>query len=235
MPPTDELTILVPLDISKPELPPLESIDLLGPAGVVLLGYFPVPRQAEPALIRDEYEAEAEARLVEIAEGRPGLTEVLVFTHDREATIDRVAAEYGCDAVVTTGEIDEIGRVLVPLRGDANLERIVSVVAALLRACDATATFFHAVDEHTDRSQAEFLLRGTTERVTDYEIDEDRVDWAIAEGEEAHSAIIEEAVAYDLVVLGETEPSLRERIIGSVLTRIIDTIEKPVLIVRGVE
>lgn len=235
MPPIEELTVLVPVDISEPDPPRLGVLDDLRPLAVILLGYFPVPDQAEPSLIKHEYEDEASARLDAIAEGRTDVTEVLVFTHDREATIDRVADQYDCDVVLTAGDTDHLDRILVPIRGDANLERIVSVVAALLRACDATATFFHAVDEHTDRSQAEFLLRGTTERVTDYEIDEDRVDWAIAEGEEAHSAIIDKAAAYDLVVLGETEPSLRERIIGSVLTRIIDTIEKPVLIVRDVE
>jgi nucleotide-binding universal stress UspA family protein len=235
MPPTDELTILVPLDISGSELPPLESIDLLGPAGVVLLGYFPVPRQAEPALIRDEYEAEAEARLVEIAEGRPGLTEVLVFTHDREATIDRVAAEYGCDAVLTTGGIDEIDRVLVPLRGDANLERIVSVVAGLLQGSEATATLFHSVPEGAEASQGEFLLRGAVDRLTDFGVDESRIDWQLSEGGDPQAEIADLAADYDLVVLGETEPSLRDRIIGDVLSRIVDDVRAPTLIVRDVE
>ena len=235
MPPVEELTVLVPLDVSTPESPPLESIDLLGPSRVILLGYFPVPRQAEPALIKDEYEAEAEARLVDIAEGRPGLTELLVFTHDREATIDRVAAEYGCDAILTTGDVTEINRILVPLRGDANLERIVSVVAGLLDVTDATATLFHAVGEGTDPTSGEFLLRGAVDRLVDYGVDESRVDWQLSEGGDPQAEIVELGRDYDLVVLGETEPSLRDRIIGDVLSRIVEESPRPTLIVRNVE
>ena len=235
MPPTDELTVLVPVDISASETPPLEVIDQLGPSRVVLLGYFPVPRQAEPALIKDEYEADAEARLLEIAEGRPDLTEVLVFTHDREATIDRVADQYDCDAVLSTGEVDTIERVLVPVRGDVNLERIVSVVAGLLDVSGATATLFHAVAEGADPSQGEFLLRGAVDRLADYGIDESRVDWRLGEGGDPSAEIVALGGEYDLLVLGETEPSLVDRIIGDLLSRIVENVERPVLIVRDVE
>lgn len=235
MPPIDELTVLVPIDISDPETPPLDVIDRLGPSRVVLLGYFPVPRQAEPALIKSEYEADAEARLVELAEGRPDLTEVLVFTHDREATIDRVADEYGCDAVLSTGQVEDVERVLVPIRGDVNLERIVSVVAGLLDVSGASATLFHAVPEGTEASQGEFLLRGAVERLTDYGIGEERLDWQLSEGGDPSAEIVELGAAYDLVVLGETEPSLVDRIIGELLSHVVEESQRPTLIVRDVE
>lgn len=235
MPPIGDLTILVPLDISEADPPPLEVLDLLRPFEVVLLGYFPVPDQAEPALIKHEYEAEAAARLDGLSEGRGEMTEVLVFTHDREATIDRVAAEYDCDAVLTVGKATEINRILVPVRGDANLERIVSVAAGLLDGSDATLTLFHSVDDDTEPTQGEFLLRGTVERLTEYGIDEERIDRQLSEDGDFHSNILGLVDAYDLILLGESEPSLRERIIGDVLSRIIDDIEIPALIVRNVE
>ena len=235
MPPIGDLTILVPVDVSEPEPPAQEVLDVLIPFEVVLLGYFPVPDQAEPALIKHEYEAAAAERLDEICADRSDVTEVLVFTHDREATIDRVADEYGCDAVLTGGDTDHIDHILVPIRGEANLERIVSVVAGLLGGSDATATFFHSVAEDAEPSRGEFLLRGTVERLGEYGIEEDRADWELTEGGEPHRDIVALADGYDLVVLGETEPSLRERIIGDVLSRIIDEIEVPALIVRDVE
>jgi nucleotide-binding universal stress UspA family protein len=234
MPPIDELTVLVPINISGTETPPLGIIDLLGPSRVVLLGYFPVPVQAEPALIRDEYEADAEAKLRDIAEGRPDLTEVLVFTHDREATIDRVADQYDCDAVLSAERVDTIERVLVPIRGDVNLERIVSVVAGLLDASGATATLFHSVAEDADASGGEFLLRGAVDRLVDYGVDEGRVDWRLGETGDPSAEIVALGSEYDLVVLGETEPSLAERIIGDVLSRIVDDVDRPALIVRDV-
>ena len=235
MPPIGDLTILVPVDVSEPEPPALAVLDVLRPFEVVLLGYFPVPDQAEPALIKHEYEAEAAERLDGICADRSDVTEVLVFTHDREATIDRVADEYGCDAVLTAGDTDRIDRILVPIRGEANLERIVSVVAGLLGGSDAAVTFFHSVADDAEPSRGEFLLRGTVERLTEYGIDEGRVDWELADGGEPHRDIVALADGYDLVVLGETEPSLRERIIGDVLSRIIDEVEVPALIVRDVE
>lgn len=235
MPPIGELTILVPVDISESAPPSLKVLDVLRPLEVILLGYFPVPDQAEPALIKHEYEDEARARLSDLARGRSDITEVLVFTHDREATIDRVADQYDCDVVLTAGDTDHLDRILVPIRGDVNLERIASVVAEILNACNATVTFYHSVSEDSELSQAEFLLRGTAERLTEYGIEEGLVDWEIAENGDPRSNIVAKAEEYDLVVLGETEPSLRERIIGDVLTRIIDDTEKPVLIVRDVE
>lgn len=235
MPPIGELSILVPVDVSGPEAPTLGVLDLLRPYEVILLGYFPVPDQAEPAHIRDEYDDEAAARLEEVAAGRGDLTQVLVFTHDREATIDRVADEYDCDAVLTAGDAAAIDRILVPIRGNSNVERIGSVVTDLLLAGEATATFFHSVSADADRDKAERLLRGIVERVTERGVDQDRVSWQLDERGDPHAAIVGLAGDFDLVVLGETEPSLRERIIGDVLSGIIDDIDRPALIVRDIE
>jgi nucleotide-binding universal stress UspA family protein len=202
---------------------------------VVLLGYFPVPTQAEPALIKHEYEAEAEARLREAAEGRPDLTEVLVFTHDRAATLDRVADEYDCDAVLTTGDVDDldtIDRVLVPLRGDANLERIVSVVAGLLGVSDATATLFHSTVEGAAASGGEFLLRGANDRLVELGVDPGRLDSRLDAGGDTRADIVALGREYDIVVLGETEPSLRERVLGDFLSGTVDELDRPALVVR---
>lgn len=235
MPPISELTILIPVDISDPEPPSLDILDLLQPFDVILLGYFPVPDQAEPALIKHEYEAEAEDRLDRIAAGRPDLTELLVFTHDRETTIDRVADQYDCDAVLTAGDTDRIDRILAPIRGEANIERIVSVLAELLDGSRATATFFHSIDGEADREQAEILLRGAVERVAELGIEADRIEWQVGGDDDPDRDIVSMGADYDLIVLGETEPSLRERIIGDVLSRIIDEVDVPALIVRDVE
>lgn len=235
MPPIGELTILIPVDISDLEPPPLDVLDVLRPFEVVLLGYFPVPDQAEPALIKNEYEAQAQTRLDALTQGLPDVTDVLVFTHDREATIDRVADQYDCEAVLTAGDTDHIESILVPIRGDVNLDRIVSVVAELVRGSQATVTFFHSIDEDGDSEQGEYLLRGTVEQMTEYGIEVDRIDWQLAEDGDPYRDIVALREQYDIIVLGETEPSLRERIIGDVLSRIIDDIEIPALIVRDIE
>lgn len=235
MPPIEELSILVPVDVSTPDTPRLDVLDVLRPFDVVLLGYFPVPDQAEPAMLKHEYEDEAAARLDEIAAGRGEVTEVLVFTHDRDATVDRIAEEYECDAVLTAGDIDQLDRVLVALRGDVNVTRIVSVVANLLLGSDATATVLHAVDENTEPNQGESLLQSTVDRVIDQGIEDDRLDRQLVTDGDPRETILALETDYDLVVFGETEPTLRERIIGAFLSSLIDELDRPALIVRDVE
>jgi nucleotide-binding universal stress UspA family protein len=233
------LTVLVPVDVSTAEPPALKVIDHLGDVRVVLLGYFPVPDQAEPAMVRDQHGAEAVARLDAVAADHGGLAETLVFTHDREATIDRIADEYDCDAVLTGGTADDpptdVERVLVPLRGDVNLDRILAVVGDLLLAGEETATLFHAVAPDADPTEGELLLDGAVDRLVEYGVDRDRLDWRLSEGEDPSGDIVALGAEYDLVVLGETEPSLVDRIIGGLLGDIVDALEPPALIVRDVE
>jgi nucleotide-binding universal stress UspA family protein len=239
MPLTGDSTILVPVDVSITEPPDQVILDLLKPVNLVVLGYYPVPKQTAPAHLKEDHEAEAAERLESIvsrfARGDHEVEDVLVFTKDRQDTIDRIAEQHDCDAVFVPGKTDTIDRILVPLRGDVNLERIVSLVGELVRASDATVTLFHSVPEGTDPSQGEFILRGAADRLAEDGVDRDRIDWQLSEGGSAKREIIDLVADYDFVVLGEAEPSLRDRIFGAVLTPILEEIEKPAIIVRDIE
>ncbi len=240
MPLTGDSTILVPVDVSVAEPPDQVIFDLLASVDLVVLGYYPVPKQTAPAHLKEDHEDEAAERLANVvrsvAAGRDhDVADVLVFTKDRRDTIDRIAEQYDCDAVVVPGVADAIDRILVPLRSDVNIERIVSLVGDLLRAGDAAVTLFHSVPEGTDPSHGEFVLRGAADRLSEDGIDRDRIDWTLSEGGSAKRAIVDLAPDYDLVVLGETEPSLRDRIFGGVLTPILDGIERPAIIVRDIQ
>lgn len=240
MPLTGDATVLVPVDVSVAEPPDQVVFDLLASVDLVVLGYYPVPKQTAPAHLKADHEDEAAERLANVvrsvAAGRDtDVADVLVFTKDRRDTIDRIADQYDCDAVVVPGEAAAIDRILVPLRGDVNIERIVSLVGALLGAGDATVTLFHSVPDGTDPSQGEFVLRGAADRLSEAGIDPDRIDWTLSEGGSAKRAIADLAADYDLVVLGETEPSLRDRIFGAVLRPILDEIEIPAIVVRDIQ
>ncbi|MEF8779586.1 MAG: universal stress protein [Haloferacaceae archaeon] len=239
MPLTDDPTILVPVDVSEVEPPDQAILDVLSSVNIVVLGYYPVPKQTAPAHLKGEHEAEAAQRLENVvngfARGERDVEDVLVFTKDRRDTIDRIADQYDCDAVFVPGETGPVERVLVPLRGDVNLERIVSLVGDLVRASDAEVTLFHSVPEGTDPSQGEFILRGAADRLSEEGVDRDRIDWKLSERDSPKREIIDLVADYDLVVLGESEPSLRDRILGAVVTPILDAIEKPAIIVRDVE
>ena len=232
-------TILVPVDVSNDDPPAQSLIDFCRSVEVVLLGYYPVPDQVAPAQLRQHHKSDATATLAETvgAFSASGIdvTDVLVFTHDHQDTIDRVANQYDCGAVLTLGKAEHIETVFVPIRGDTNLERIVSLLASVMRMNDASITFFHSVAEDSDPSHGEFLVRGAVNRLDEAGIDRDRIDWQLSETESPHDEIIELAREYDLLVLGETKPSLRERILGTVPSRIVDEVDKPAFIVRDVE
>lgn len=231
-------TILVPIDASDPEEPPQALVELLGPHQLVVLGYYPVPDQTAMDQARDQFGEEATAAIEAIAdrftEHGAGAESVVVFTHDRSKTIDNTAANYEVDAVLTTGDVgDFLDRILVPLRGDENLERILGFVGVLLRESDATATVFNVAVDDGETSRGELLVRGACDRLAEEEgIDSDRVDWRQESDSSPTDAIIDAATEYDLLVVGESEPSLSERILGDVTTEIIDRSSDPLLIVR---
>ena len=64
--------------------------------------------------------------------------------------------------MLTPGDVRAIDRILVPLRGDVNVDRIVRVVAELLDESDVTGTFYHAVGADEDPTESEFILRGAS-------------------------------------------------------------------------
>jgi nucleotide-binding universal stress UspA family protein len=232
-------SILVPVDISDCSLPTQALVGLCRSVDVVLLGFYPVPDQVAPAQLRQDHGADATTALAELADefraGGIDVTDVLVFTHDREDTIDRVANEYGCDAVLTLGDVTRIERILVPVRSDANLERIVSLLADVVRMSDVSITFFHSVVEDSDPSQGESLVRSAVDRLNEAGVGRERIDWQLSDEDSPHDEIVDLAREYDLLVLGETKPSFRERILGTVPSRIVDEVDKPSFIVRNLE
>jgi nucleotide-binding universal stress UspA family protein len=238
MPLTGDATILVPIDVSRSEPIDRAIFELLRSVDIVVLGYYPVPKQTAPAHLKDEHESEAATRLADIVEdfknNRHELSDVLVFTKDRQDTINRIAEQHDCDAVLVLGDTDVVERILVPLRGDANLERIVSLVGDLVSVSDASVTFFHSITEGVDSSHGEFILRGAADRLTEEGVVRDRIDWQLSAAGNPENEIIDLVEEYDIVILGETEPSLRDRILGTTLTPIIDKIKKPAIIVRDV-
>lgn len=238
--PASQLSVLVPVDVSEPvDLDP-DLLALLGPARVVLVGWYPVPDQTAPEQLRDEYEAEAVERIETAAEGFAGtdtdVETLVVFTHDRATTVDRVADDYDCAVVVVPDAVRTVERVLVPVRSDVNLDRILSVVGTLLDESESTVTLFHAAPEgEEDPSVGETLLQGATEDLVAAGVDRDRIDTVTVESEAPVGDIVDAGRNHDVVIVGESEPSLVADILGDVPSRVIDRVGRPVLVVRRVD
>lgn len=233
-----ETIILVPVDTSDPGEQSAALIDLLSPHSVVILGYYPVPDQSASEQLRSQFGEEAESELVDItdrfAEAGADTESVLVFTKDRSKSIDRVAEEYAVDAVLTIEPLGEtLEDILVPIRGDENLDQILDFLGTLLCESEANATIFNVAETDDEASQGELIVRGAIDRLEERGIDPDRVDWQQERDDSPAATIIEAAERFDLLVVGESEPSLTERILGKVTNRILDESPRPVLIVRN--
>ena len=231
-------TILVPVDASEPTEPSRALVELLQPHQLVVLGYYPVADQTATEQAREQFgEAASDAVdtiAAQFAEHGARVESVVVFTHDRDQTIDNIADEFEVDAILTSGDVgDTLDRILIPLRGDSNLDRILGFVGVLLRESDATATVYHVADADEDESRGELLVRGAADRLgEDGAIDANRIDWRNERRSSTTTAITEAAEEHDLLIVGESEPSLTERILGDVTDQVIEASSEPLLIVR---
>lgn len=228
--------LLVPIDASEPEEIPHELVSLLHPLEIVVLGYYPVPDQAAPEQISEKYQDEAKAALEPIArtfaEQGANVESVLVFTRDRVQTTDRVANEYDCDAVLTPGHVASLDHVLVSLKDEQNMFRVLEIVGLVMEAGSPEVTLFHAESIEKGSAKSELYLRGATDWLVERGLDRERIQWKEPTAETQESDLIELAEANDFVVMGEYEPRIREKVMGDMPNRVHDATGRAVLVVR---
>jgi nucleotide-binding universal stress UspA family protein len=229
-------SVLVPVDVSTDEQPDPQLLELLKPARVVLGGWYPVPDQTPPEQLQEAHGDEAieriEAIAAELQDAETAVETVVVFTRDRTTTVDRLADEYDCGVVLLPRAVQRVERILVPIRADVNLSAILSVVGVLLRDSEATVTLLHATEPDEDSEAGEVMLRGARDELLDAGVDADRVDRVTFESDTPVDDIVDVTANHDVLVIGESEPSLIERVIGDVPSQLIDRTERPVMIVR---
>lgn len=230
--------VLVPFEL--PDADPIAPVlvGTLASMEVAVLGHYGLPEQTPPSAGRDQFEADAAAELEALAKpferADIPVTSRLVFGKARHKTIDRVAIEEDCDVILTPGRVDAVERLFVPLRGEANFDRILTFVSELLDATDATVTLFHRGDE-SDRLPGEQILADATDRLVEAGVSPDRIDRQLSRDEDVSRSIIDLGDAFDVLVLGETEPSLTDRIFGSVPAQVTADTDDPAFVVRNVE
>lgn len=210
----------------------------LADMSLVALGHFSLPEQTPPDAGRDQFGDEAAAELAELIDPLTSrgadVDQRVVFGRARDKTIDRIATEEGCDVVFVPGVSSptSIDRIFVPLRGEGEtFEAVLSFAAELAIDCDASITVFHD-EEGTDRRSGEELLADAVEQLTAAGIDPDRVSTELAEADDVRGDIVERAAAFDTLVLGASEPSIRDRLFGSRPAGITLDTDRPAFVVR---
>jgi len=207
-------------------------MNLLGTVDVTVLGYHVLPEQTPPDQARLQYEDRATSALEDLSEefraAGGAADHRLVFTRDREQTVDRIADEVGADVRAISGVTGDVDRLLVPLSGDVAVDRILSFVTELVGDRDIGVTLFLAgpAEAATERlDEAAAVLRGEG-------ID---VETRTAVGNAPFAALIDEVPDHDAVIMGERAPSLSSFVFGEESERVASASVGPVLVVRNAE
>ncbi|AXR79385.1 universal stress protein [Natrarchaeobaculum sulfurireducens] len=229
--------VLLPIDVLGGEAVPETVVEAFASVPIVLLGYRELPDQVGTDQARDQYGERAHTDLETLhdvfeAAGCLDVTTRLVFTHDRLKTFERVAVEERCDAVLVLNPAPVLESVLVALRGDVALEYIATLVGTLLEGTDLDVTFFHVVDE-SNREHGRTLLETAVDELAVTGVDRDRIDTALVADGSPTRRILEAAADHDLLVVGESRPSIRRFILRDRAKTLAKGTVDPVLVIRG--
>jgi|AntDeeMinimDraft_4_1070355.scaffolds.fasta_scaffold00069_51 nucleotide-binding universal stress UspA family protein len=221
--------VLVPVEVLEGESVSQGLISLLSPMDVTVLGYHVLPEQTPADQARLQYEDQATDALEDLEDAFRSAggdaDHRLVFTHDEEQTIDRVAAEVDARAIVLPGMTVAVDELLVSLSGDVAVERILAFVTDLVGDRDVDVTLFHAgkdasgAAERLESSAVDLRGHGISVRT------ETTVDSPLA-------ALLGVVPAHDAVVMGEKAPSFRSLVFGDETDRVASASVGPVLVVR---
>lgn len=147
--------------------------------------------------------------------------------------VDRLARNAPCDVVVTTGpgSVDGTRTVLAPVAGGPHSGLVLEVAAALSSAGGAWVEVLHVVhpsaSEDDRRDAAQYLDDATAE------LDVERADSWLLEGDDVADAIVETSEYYDLTVVGAPRRSrIRRFLFGSTTDSVTAESTVPVLVVR---
>lgn len=211
--------ILVPVAVLEGESPSSGLVELLGTVDVTVLGYHVLPEQTPADQARAQFEERATAALENItAEFRAAGSAAdhrLVFTQDRQQTIDRVAAELGVDGYALPGSTGAIERLLVSLPPGVAHDRIAAFVATLVGDREIAVTAVLGDGESLDA-------------LTAAGVDAEQV----VSGDDRIATIADAAAGHDAVVVSEHSPSLSGLVFGDPADRLNRATVGPVIVLR---
>ncbi|MXV63045.1 universal stress protein [Natronorubrum sp. JWXQ-INN-674] len=234
---TRDHRVLVPVDVLEGESVPQAVVDAFASIPVVLLGYREIPDQTAPEQAREQYGDRVRAELDELRsvfeDAGCDVTSRVVFTHDRLTTFERVTVAESCDAVLVLNPAPVLETMLVALRSDVNVDYIARLVRTVLDGTDIDVTLFHAASSESRREAGSKLLETARSELVDEGIDADRIGTSVVVDDSATGAILEAAEDHDLLVVGESRPSIRRYVFRDRAERLAKRTVDPVLVIRG--
>jgi nucleotide-binding universal stress UspA family protein len=229
--------VLIPVRVLEGQAVPEPLVDFLAPSDVVVLGYHVLPEQTPTEQASMQFEDRARTAVEDIAErfaaaGRRVETRV-VFTHDRDQTVERVASEVDATALLLPNPTGQIEDVLVAVRGAIDVSRLADLVATL---CASRGNHVSVTVWGLAHDAADFDAEAAADRV--YETLQTRglptgqltVETSTAERPVVD--IVDRSDEFDVIVMGEGGQSLLSVLFGDDAERVAEGAVAPVLVVR---
>lgn len=232
----DHPTILVFVEFPDPEFPTAGFLDHLAYPNAELVGFYHLDDDESAQEVQAEYEEEFTTELrkqAERFEQRGVRTEYdLIFNHDRVEVRQRIAEDHDVDAILTPGGAGTLGKVLIASRHTRNAEEKVAKLLSIVDRDDLISVdLVHIAkpDDPEGEAEGERILEEVTSILTDKRIPPVQIDREVRTGEDVAYELNQAARNYDLVVLGETEQDVGDRVFGPVGDYIVGEQDVPVL------
>ena len=227
--------VLVPVRVLEGGTLPDALVSFLAPANVVVLGYHVLPEQTPTEQASMQFEERARAAVDDIAAvfaGAGGDPETrVVFTHDREQTIERVATEVDATAILLPNPTGVVSDVLVPIRGAVDDDRLADLVATLADEAHERVTLWGLTDG-PGGFDAEAAVADAAARLRARGIAEAQLTTETATTEAPIRDIVERSADTDVVVMGEGDGSILNALFGDDAARVAEGAVAPVVVVR---
>jgi nucleotide-binding universal stress UspA family protein len=228
--------ILLPVEVLEGQTIPDTVVEFLAPADVIVLGYHVLPEQTPTEQASMQFEDRAQEAVDDIAQsfidaGGDPETRV-VFTHDREQTIDRVAAELGATAILLPNPTGEISEVLVPIRGAIDGGRLADLVATLLAGNAGHVTLWGIAAGEGSEFDAAGAVDRAAERLRGRGLPAEQITTETTTAMLQIRDIVDRSDEADIVVMGEGRESLLAVLLGEDAERVAEGAVAPVLVVR---
>ena len=220
--------ILVPVKVLEGGTLPDALVSFLAPARVVVLSYHVLPEQTPTEQASMQFEKRARAAVDDIAAvfaGGDPETRV-VFTHDREQTIERVAAEVDATAILLSNPTGAVSDVRVPIRGAVDDDRLADLVATLADEAHERVTLL-GVTDGPGGVDAEAVVADAATRLRARGIVEAQLTT-----EAPIRDIVERSADTDVVVMGEGDGSILNAPFSDDAARVAEGAVAPVVVVR---
>lgn len=149
-------------------------------------------------------------------------------------TVDTLVEQAPCDLYVERvgHEANGVDSVLLPVAGGPHVETAARAAAAIATRNDATVVVC-SVDSAAASDARSFVDEGV-DAVRASIGDSVPVERTITSNDDVTAAIVDEASAHDVVVLGTTrQGTLRRKLLGSVPRRVVDRTERTVILARN--